>query len=54
MPAHERIRQHAQEAREQARRATDPVIKSKWHEIANSLEKAADDLERLSDPERRS
>jgi hypothetical protein len=44
----------AREAREQAHRATDPLIKAKLHEIANSLEKAADDLERISDPERRS
>ena len=37
-----------------ARRATDPLIKSKWHEIANLLDRAAEELERLFDPDRRS
>jgi hypothetical protein len=53
MGLHERIRNHAQEAREHARRATDPLIKSRLHDIANLLDRAADELERLSDPDHR-
>jgi hypothetical protein len=50
----DRIREHAKKAREAAHRATDPMTKARLHEIANDLERVAEELEGKSDPERRS
>ena len=45
----DRIRQHSKEARDTAARVADPLVKARLHEIANMLEKLADDLERQFD-----
>jgi hypothetical protein len=54
MAPHDRIREHARQAREAAQQATDPMTKARLHEIANNLDRVADELEGRSDPERRS
>jgi hypothetical protein len=47
------IRRRAKEAQEEAQLATDPMVKARLHEIANELERLADEMEGLSDPDRR-
>lgn len=55
MATSERIRQHAIAAREEAQRTPNPMVKARLHEIANELEKLADELERGAfDGDRRS
>jgi hypothetical protein len=54
MAPHDRIREHAKQAREAAQQASDPMTKARLHQIANDLEKVAEELEGRSDPERRS
>jgi Family of unknown function (DUF6381) len=51
MTAFDRIREHAKKTREEAHRATDPITKARLHQIANDLEKIADELEGRSDLE---
>jgi hypothetical protein len=54
MTPRDRVREHAKRAREAAQLATDPMIKARLHEIANDLEKLAEELEGPSDPDQRS
>jgi hypothetical protein len=46
------MREHAQRVREDAHRETDPLTKARLHQIADDLDKAAEEIER--DHERRS
>ena len=47
------LREHAEEARESARIMTDPLAKARLHDIANTLESLAQELESRSGPDRR-
>jgi hypothetical protein len=42
----QRIRGYAQEARQEAKLASDPLVKARLHEIANGLERLAEEIER--------
>jgi hypothetical protein len=42
------LREHAKEIRDDAHRETDPLIKSRLHQVANDLEAAAE-IERQQD-----
>ena len=43
------LREHAKAIRDHAHRETDPLIKARFHQVANDLEAAADEIERHQD-----
>jgi hypothetical protein len=50
----QRIRGYAQEARQEAKLASDALVKARLHEIANELERLAEEIERLPSRDRSS